>query len=255
MTKKGIIFSIVGLTIVLILLLGVLFVGLLGVNFNFISREYKKVVFTEVYDDVEDIKIDANLGNIYLKYSDNDSIKVEIASKEKYVDVKDEEGIININVKGPQCKFLCVNTKASRITIYLPKDYANKVYANLDMGDLKTADFKNLKLEVDNDMGDVKVDGVASLSGKVSMGDFKIQKIYNYVNIKNNMGDIKIDNLTITKNSNIKSNMGDVKITKTNDIFIDAHTSMGDVKVKKSNRKAKYSITIKNDMGDIKVNY
>lgn len=255
MSKKGIIFSIIGLVVVLILLLVVLLFGLFGnLNFSF-KNEYKKVVFEKTYTDINNIDIDTNIANIYIKKSTTDEYKVEIASKEKYVDVKNDDNDLTINVKGPKCKFMCLNTKASRVTIYIPSNYDKKITANLDMGDLRVENFKKLKLEVDNDMGDVKVDGVSSLTGKVSMGDFKIKKVYDYINIKNNMGDVKIKDLTITKNSSIKSNMGDIKIEKTNNIYIDAHTSMGDTKVKKNDRKGKYSLTIKNDMGDIKVNY
>ena len=256
MTKKGIIGSIIGLVVVLVLLLGVLLVAMFSnINLNFFNREYKKVVYDQTFETIKDIKIDANMGNINLKYSLDDTIRVEIASKEKYVEVNDNDDVLEIKVKGPKCKFMCFNARASRVTVYLPKNYANKVSANLDMGDIHVANFKKLSLSVDNDMGDVKIDGVANLTGKVSMGDFKVKNIYNYVNIKNNMGDIRITNLNINKNSTIKNNMGDIKITKTNDIYIDAHVSMGDVKVKKNNRKGKYELKIKCDMGDIKVNY
>ena len=255
MSKKGIIISIISLIVVLVLLIGTLVAGLFG-NFslNFINREYKKVVFSKTYD-IKDINIDASVGNVYLKYATDDKVKVEIASKEKYVTVTDDEDSINITVKGPKCKFLCVNTKASRVTVYLPKDYAQKISVDLDMGDLKASKFKKLSLDVQNDMGDVKLDGVSRLTGKLNMGDFKVKNIYNYVNIKNNMGDIKIDNLTITKDSTIKSSMGDIKIKNTNNIYIDAHVNMGDVKIKNNKRKAKNSLKITNHMGDIKVNY
>ena len=258
MSKKGIIFSIVGLIVVLLLLLGTLLIGMFSnINFSFnFKREYKKVVFTETYDDLNKIDIDTNIGNVYLKKSSDDKIKVEIASKEKYVDVKnDDNNNLTINVKGPKCNFLCFNQKASRITIYLPKNYDKKITVKQDLGDLKAANFKKLTLNVQNNLGDVKVEGVASLTGKLKMGDVKAENIYNYISIKNNMGDIKIENLTLTKDSTIKNNMGDIKIEKTNNIYIDAKTSMGDVKIKNNNRKGKYVLNAHTDMGDIKVNY
>ena len=255
MTKKGIIGSIIGLVVLLVLLLGVLLAGIFSININFGKNEYKKVVFEQTYTDLKAINIDASYGNVYLKYSKDDKIRVEIASKKDYIDVTNKENNLTIKVKGPKCKFFCVGKKASRITIYLPKEYETKINVKLDLGDLNAVDFKKLSIDVENNMGDIKIDGVASLTGKNKMGDFKIKKIYEYVNIKNSMGDIKINNLTIKRNSNIKSNMGDIKIGKTNDIYIDAHVNMGDVKIKKNNRKAKYSLKIKNNMGDIKVNY
>ena len=255
MTKKGIIVSIISLIVVLILLGGILLVGLFGdFNFSFFNREYKKIVFSETYEDIKDIDIDTSLGNVHIEYSSDDKIKVEIASKEKYIDVKENDTELSIKVRGPKCKFFCINSKVSRITVYLPKEYAKKVSVNLDMGDLHVANFKNLSLDVKNDMGDVKVDGVASITGKVSMGDFKIKNVYKYINIKNNMGDIKIDNLTIKKDSTIKNSMGDVKIHNAKNIYIDAHVSMGDIKINKNNRNAKNALKITSSMGDIKVN-
>ena len=258
MSKKSIIFSIVGLIVVLLLLLGTLLFGMFSnikLNFGF-KREYKKIVFTETYDNLNKIDIDVNIGDVYFKNSSDDKIKVEIASKEKYVDVKNNENNeLTINVKGPKCNFLCFNQKASRITVYLPKDYDKKITVKQDLGDLKAADFKKLALNVQNNLGDVKVDGVASLTGKLKMGDVKAENIYSYINIKNNMGDIKIANLSLTKDSTIKDNMGDIKIEKTNNIYIDAKTNMGDIKVKNNNRKGKYALAVHTDMGDIKVNY
>ena len=258
MSKKGIIFSIIGLIVVLLLLLGTLLIGMfsnINLSFSF-KNEYKKVVFLETYDDLSKIDIDTNVGNVYIKRSDDDKIKVEIASKEKYVDVtNNDKNELSVNVKGPKCNFLCFNQKASRITIYLPKNYDKKVTVKQDLGDLRVANFKKLSLKVQNNLGDVKVTGVASLTGNLKMGDVKAENIYSYVNIKNNMGDIKIVNLTLTKDSTIKNNMGDIKIEKTNSIYIDAKTNMGDVKIKKNNRKGKYVLNAHTDMGDIKVNY
>ena len=254
MNKKSIIFSIVGLVVVLIILLIVLFAGMFG-NFAFVNREYKTVVFDKTYENVEEISIAAYTGNINLKYSDDDTVRVEIASKKKYVNVKNEDNKLTINVKGNKCNFMCFNTKSSHITVYLPKNYNKKVIASLDLGDIHVVNFKKLTLDVSNDLGDIKIDGVANLTGKAKMGDIKVKNVYSYINIKNNMGDIKIDNLTITKDSTIKNNMGDIKITKTNNIYVDADVDLGDVKVKKNNRKADISLKIKNNMGDIKVNY
>ena len=68
------------------------------------------------------------------------------------------------------------------------------------------------------------------------------------------MGDIKIDNVNLLIDSYIENNMGDIKVGKTNDINIDAETGLGDVDINRIHRESKTKLTIKNDLGDIKVN-
>ena len=84
--------------------------------------------------------------------------------------------------------------------------------------------------------------------------DVKIKKVNTKVNIELTSGDITINEVNLTKNSRIKAVSGDVIIDKTNDIYIESHTTSGDDDVFNSNRKASVELQIKTTSGDIEVN-
>lgn len=110
-------------------------------------------------------------------------------------------------------------------------------------------------LDITTTSGDTKITSVSkSLKVKATSGDMLIGDVDGKLNLETTSGDIKINKLSLTSNSSIGVTSGDIIISKTNDIYIDAHAVSGDTKVNTNNRKADVELKIKTISGDIIVN-
>lgn len=120
-------------------------------------------------------------------------------------------------------------------------------------GDINLKD--SINTIINTTSGDVKTGNVKeSIYAKATSGDFLLGNINGKLTLNTTSGDIKINSVNITKDSSIKVISGDVVISKTNDIYIDAHAISGDVKVNTNNRKSDYELKINTTSGDIIVN-
>lgn len=260
-------------------------------NFGFGNKVSENLIYEKEYPfthDLENIDISLNMGDIEIKESNNNLIRVEIYSEESYYNVNDVNGL-SIDVKNKTCHFFCFNVKKDKVIVYLPTNYENNITLKNNYGDIKVAKFsdatldieedcgdvfieevknakiknsygdievkKALTLDIEEDCGDVDVDIASSAVIENSFGDIKIDTINNgYVKIENNCGDIEIKNLELVKDSTIIDDLGNIEIGYTNDIYIDAKTDLGDVDIRNNDRDAEVKLTIENNCGDIEVN-
>ncbi len=272
MKSKGFIISLIVLLTIAIISLSVLMIKMIGGTYNFSFNHVisKEKVLDETYD-VMDINIDSNYGNVYIKENKENKIKVVVYGDKKRTSAKVENNTLNIESKSKKCRGFCFNMKVTRIKVYVPADYKNKIVIDTDAGDTKADKFNNLVLDVKTKAGDIEADTLKRANIKTSAGDIEIEKansltcktkagdikvgtINKYVNLSTKAGDIKINTLNITKNSKIKTEVGDIKIETTNDIYIDANTKVGDTNIGKNNRKSDLELKVKTKVGDIKVN-
>lgn len=286
--------------IVLIILLIILCIGLITFMINVIngkfkfskfsfSKESNELVLDEIYDvHIKNINIDMEAGNIYIKQSDKQEIKVMIYGYKENTNVQTSDNELSITSKGKKCTFLCFNNTISKIEIYLPSDYENNInitsdYGNIEIGEFGSAnidieadcgnvevtsgnvvnitnDFGNISLDkankatINESAGDINIGEVNDVTAENSYGKINIKKINNYLDVSNDCGDINIDKININKNSSIKSDLGKVKINEINEIYVDATTDLGKVKINKNYQKSDITLTIENDCGDIIVN-
>lgn len=276
MKNKGLIYTLIVffscLTIALIVLLILLLKGNVRLgNFNFSNTESSELILEKEYDsDFENIDIDIELGNVYIKNSSDDTTKVIIYGDKDRLEYNDKENL-DIKYKGRVCVGICFNNEQPKIEIYLSEDALSKVDIDNKYGDVRVDSFNNLALdlklsygdieidkvntlEVDSAYGDIDVDEAKEINSSNDYGNVKVGKITSYFNMENDCGDIKIDEVILDKNSSIKASLGNIKIGKTNELYIDAHTSLGDVKVNENNNKSDITLKIENSCGDIKVN-
>lgn len=257
-------------------------------TFAFSTKESNKLVIDKTYDNNFDrLEIYTSASNIYIKESEDSSVHVVGYGENKIkINVEDNELILKSNEK--KCVGLCFNRKISKINIYLPKDYDEKIFIENNYGDIRIDSFskadinidedcgdvsilKGNNIDVDNNYGDIKISNANNVKIKESAGDvnignvnnidvennygdIKIDKISNCLEIEDDCGDIKINKINLNKNSSIKNNYGDIKIGSTNQIYIDAESKLGDVKINNKYRKANIKLKIKNDCGDITIN-
>jgi len=270
-----------GLTITLIVLLLTLVIGLIvGLtimikkDFTFSMFSFNSISTTLVEEkeinNIKDLNIKFDTSDIEVIDTEDEIIKVQIYSDyEKSHKIEENEDEIYVEFK--QKNGLSFFRKTSKIYIYVPKEYSNKITINGDVGDIHINDIESSTLKadlnvadihIDNidkanikiDTGDLKIDTINDLVADLNTGDLKIEYLNNYIDTSLDVGDVKIEYLEINENSKIELQTGDVKIQNTNDIYIDADAKVGDTKIGDNNRKAEIELTIKVNVGDIKVN-
>ncbi len=266
---------------------------LLKSDFKFDSLDFDdnlstKLVEEKEISDIKDLDINTNEADIIVEGKDIDHIKVELYSN----NVEDYEitdgDVIKVVLKEKKYSFFKIGRKTPNVKVYLPTSYSNNIKTNsnvgdtdikgvidasidikTDAGDLKVdeiakaniisrvGDIKVKKvneLVIKSDIGDIKVGDVNNIVSKSNTGDVKIKTVNNSLDINSKAGDIKIESVKLKENSLIKSNTGDVKIKTTEGCYVEANSNVGDEKINNNDRKSDIILTIKNNIGDIKVN-
>lgn len=295
MKDKSHIIALIVILTVLAVIVTLFMIGMLLGNIGFVRfrnmhrvRVSNELVLNKEYDiNFKKIEIKSEASNIYLKESSDNKVKVIIYGDEEKTSVDTSNDQLSIESKSKNCFLFCINIKASKIEVYVPKDYKNTIdidnkYGDVEIGSFKDSDIKIKascgdvsiskanRINVINDYGDVKIKEANEVDIKASCGDIEIgsvndariknnygdiniNSINNYMNIKEDCGDIEIENVNIKKKSYIKNSLGKVEISHTNDIHIDAKTDLGETSVN-DNYKSDITLTIKNSCGDIEVN-
>lgn len=277
MKNRGlIVFLIIILSLFALLILGGMIYLILGdKNFTFnnlrISSVSDKLVYEKNYEEIfDEININSDAGDIYIKSANIDEVKVKIYGDVKQLDVSDEDDL-SIKYVANKCIGFCFNVLKSKIEITLPKEYNGKINIENKFGDTEIGELINADLDIKHNYGDISVEEIKDAKISNDCGDIEVGKVLN-LDVENNYGDIEIKNvlasieadascgdieikkLNIEKNSSINSSLGDIDIGTTNDIRIDAHTSLGDTEVRNNNHKSDIVLSIDNSCGDITVN-
>lgn len=288
MKNKSIIITLISILSLLIISLIVLMCVFIknkpsfNLRFNF-KQVSEELQIDKQYEEIfKEINIETSAADIEIKKSNDNIIKLKTYSKAGESQEKAENDTLTIKIENEKCKFLCINQKISKVELYIPEDYENKININSKYGDIKIENFENSIIDIIEDAGDIKIDDVNTAnidnkygdikignikqgnikasSGDIKIdnsdnlkienqyGDIEINKINEYINIKANCGDIKINDLNIIEDSNIEDDYGDIVINNTN-AFIDAHTDLGDTKI--HNNKSDITLKIENNCGDI----
>lgn len=271
------------LTIALIAFLSVIVISLIAgltillrSNFKFDSLDFGDKLSTNLVEekeisDIKDLDIKTSEADIIIEGKDIENIKVELYSNnvESY-EINDED-IIKVELKEKKYGFFKIGRKTPNVKIYLPTSYSNRIKTNNNLGDTDIKGIKDASINIKTDVGDLKVDEIdkANITSRVGdikikkvnelvvdsdIGDIKINNINNSLDINSKAGDVKIESVNLKENSLIKSNTGDIKIKSTTGCYIDGSSNVGDVNINNNDRKSDLVLTIKNNLGDIKVN-
>ena len=268
-----------GLKVILIIFLTILVLGLSmflylfiknGYSFDFLTAE-AKLVETKEFDSINNLKIESNTADVYLKKSETGKVKVELYSndvKEKNIENTSES--LNVKLKDG-CWLFCFFNR-DKIVVYLPENYDKNItidsstsdvhfeenYENSDIniklstGDVHAKNVNNAKIKLST--GDVFIGSVNSIESDSSTGDINVDKVNNYMDIETSTGDIYIKEANLNKNSNLKASTGDIEIKKINNVYVEADTSTGDINIKNNNRKSDVELKIRTSTGDIDIN-
>ena len=204
-------------------------------NFRIGGIVSEKLVLDKEYDEYfKTITMNSDAGDMIIKTSDNEKIRVVVYGEEDKTEVTTINNTLNIKTSAKKCNFICFNNTITKIEVYIPEGY-------------------NGNIEVDTKYGDIKADTVANLEADTNYGDIKINKVLEYFELNTNYGDIKIDELIITKDSSANTNYGDIKVGKTNPVNIEADTDLGDTKVNRNYPESNINLKLETNLGDVKV--
>lgn len=182
----------------------------------------------------DDLSIDANLDFVDFSIVRGETFCVNYDIPEKLIpEVTLSKNKLTVNRQNND-KLLNIGPeiKTRKIEVVVPEEIdINKIFVNLDMGDLKIPDMDCDEITATVDMGDVIITNCicTTIIGTVDMGDFKLTDAdCNSVQAIVDMGDITIsgDFNKITANCD----MGDINIDSDCEA-ITATADMGDVKI------------------------
>ena len=263
MKNRGFIIAlIILLSFIIIFLISFLYNALTG-NFDFknlnniFEGETTNLIIDKSYDieEIENLKIKSNLGDIKLKVSEDSAVKCEIYGKDVEdveINLNDKELDITYNKKG--ISLFGSDSYKRDIILFIPEEYSGNVNINSDCGDIEISDLKNISLDIKQECGDVDIGEVKTLLVENALGDVKVKRVTDKCVIESDCGDIKIENVEIKEDSSIRNDLGDVKIEKINNIYIDAETDLGEVEINSDNNKnSDIRLEIECDCGDIKI--
>ena len=242
--------------------------------------------------DVEGLYIDSKALDVYIEESSDDKYSLEIYSNNKNIDYSFDNTDKKVTFKAHNNKgasiILGYNTHG-KIVVKLPKennlsdflidakvgdikvgnfDYLNgkivnttgdlevkgfnNLYIDLNTGDIKLGDVSNVTIK--HGTGDTDINTVYSLTYNGHTGDIDIDNVTDMFNITATTGDIKINNAELNHDSKIDHKTGDIRIKSLKNAYVDVTSKVGDVKVNNNDRYAELTCTIKNNVGDIKIN-
>ena len=291
MKNKGLIITLISifslLTISLIILMHILINNKtsFGFKFNYKQESYELQLEKNYEEIFNEINIDTKSANIEIKKSDDNIIKLKSYSYEGATTEQVRNNKLSIEIEEETCKFLCINTKISKLELYIPENYENKININNKYGNVTIDKFENLDVDIEENAGNVKIDtvntanidnkygnveieninkgNIIASAGNIEIknsnnlkienkyGNVELSNVNEYVNIDAKCGSIKIDNLNITEDSYINNDYGDIKVKHTS-AYVNAKVKLGDSKI--NNNQSDVTVNITNNCGDIEVN-
>lgn len=279
-------FIIINLILVSICLIVIFIINMLKDSYRNIYKLGDEVVLEQTYNTIfNEIDIDSKMTDIYIKESNDNSVRVIIYGEKDYFDIVEKNNKLFIKNKKKNMIALDFYSCISKIELYIPNYYSDLIRIDSEFGNIQVEKFSNLKLNVnqeygnflgneiyflklDNEYGNVqiekinmllvdfnssniKIKNVDDLTIDSEFGDIEVENISKSLKLNVENGDITIDNLVIETNSYIKSNYSNIKIGKTNEIEIKTKIDRGESKVKNNYKKSEIILDIYNKKGDI----
>ena len=294
MNKTGLQILIIFLTLLVFLMIGGFIYLLKSnfdwSNFG-ISVGNTKLVESKEFASITEVNVETKAIDVIVKESENDSVVVEVYSnRDLDYSIKENEGKLNVYVNYTSKVTLFSFGNNTRVVIKLPKSYDGKFNVDAKVGDIIINSFENLEPTIKNSVGDlnikdvksviveelgtgdieidsaetvlikkhstgdIKIDDVNTVMIRTNTGDIDVKNITNSFDIEGKTGDVKIDNADVKEDSRIDHKTGDVRIKSLTGAYVETTSKVGDVKVNNNDRYSEHTVTIKNNVGDVKVN-
>jgi len=224
------------------------FIGLIDYRYNIIKEK------TFNASDVGDIDILINAGHLYVKNSEDSSIKVTIyGENENDAVVKMIDDKLVINYPEYANSYYNMGNYSMDIILYLPRDFKNNVMVKSDEGDVSFESFPLANINIKSDFGGINVNEVNNLEIEADSAWIKINKVKNKLNISCDYCDTRIYDFDIKEDSSIINNYGYIVIDKVANAKISASSNRS-VKVKGSDDTSSINLKLSSNDSYIKVN-
>lgn len=201
------------------------------------ANDYKLDAFDSIFVDADVMELDIKQGAEFaLQYDCTEDLIPEYSVENK-----------KLTIKQKQKKNYLVGTHRCSVIVTVPSGTSLK------------------SLDISSDVGDVTIDGIIVdiCNGETNVGDFTIQNAdMSELYWESDTGNIEVENCSFTK-LDLTADVGDVEIEsnkKLDDYGFDLKTDVGEVKVNGEEYGRKCimhgdagSITVKSDVGDVKV--
>ncbi len=213
----------------------------------------------DITDAFENIDIDLETADLYIKKSNDTSVKVECNEREKlYQDVKVESGSLKIKTidqrRWYEKYIFAFNFRRFDVTVYLPTATYNNLKAKTATGDVNFEEgFTFSSAYVKTSTGNINYQSPVSesLELRSDTGNIKAENFTaKNASIKTSTGNITVEDVTVTETLTTNSSTGNHKLTRTTAAKIDIHASTGNVNFNSCD--ASESIKVKTSTGDIK---
>lgn len=249
---------------------GILF-GLLAV-ITIISTVNQKTIKTEKTvknDEITNIKIKGDVGDITVVKGNGDTFSIEQVSnsKKQTLDVEEKGDTLVIDSKIK--KFFSFDLslgamKTPKLQVTVPARVYHDVTISVSVGDIKIEDIEGATIAVKTRTGDIQATKVTATDIELTSttGDVDAQQIIGDIKAKTVTGDVTTVSKENNKNIEVSSSVGDIRITvpqEPKDARVKGKTTVGDIKLFGKNENelsfgnGTYKISGKITTGDITI--
>ena len=208
------------------------------------------------------ISVKANTEDIIIIRTDNEfgvdylveETEPKISVKDGRLTVKQQSSSIPIGIDF--AFFRHSSGKNPYIHILVPEEAdLSEIMLETDTGDIVLNDWKTKQVRLSSDTGDITIVNlisetleVDSDTGDIHMEQIEAESLVAY----SDTGDVKlIDGKA--QNMNMETDTGDIRLSGIDPVVLKAETDTGDVACEIHGKQNEYSMTLKSDTGDIKV--
>ncbi len=229
MKNKSIVMKIlVVASIILILLLFVVVFSLIKIIIPEKTKKEEGRIITKSFsiDEIEDISFNFKKANSNFEISDEEKLVIVQKNKET-------KFFLNYKKNSKKIYFeedsYIINPHKEKYTIYIPKNYVNKInivngfgkltvtgiinnlYINNNSGDLKLKNIRNVKIkDVSGNVFFENAEGTIEVES--STGNIEMKNVIGIMNIESIAGDVELIDLDITGDSRFENVSGDITI-------------------------------------------
>lgn len=275
-------FFLVGLTLLIIGVGGLVFMGFQGKAFSFTSfwgdvESFEKTASFNS-SDITRIDLDVSSEDVQLNRSESNKIKIRF-----YGESNNHEKTVESFYAEQQGNTLQIGTKSTvnfgisyrdvNIELSLPEKQWEEVSLSSSSGDIKAVNMKSNNLDVKLSSGDVQLDDVKAnqIDVKTSSGSLEGDHVKGELTVQTSSGDVELFRQELDHNVGISSSSGDVSIQaseKPSNLFVQFDSSSGEADIafpmkfssmdeshiKGSVGEGKYKIKVKTSSGDFEFN-
>lgn len=210
--------------------------GTIGIH----SGTSKKLIDEKEITNIKDVDIESDIADIYIKESDNNTIKVELYSDEPgEYEITELDGKIKVVLKTE--KKVGFNFKNDKINVYIPTNYSNTIYVEGKTGDINMDKFASANITATVTTGDIEIKEVNEAIITLTTGDVEIGSAYSVISTATT-GDFDADTVRLLE---VTVTTGDIEVGEVDDFK--ASTTTGDIKAGTINS----SIALDTTTGDI----